>query len=61
MSWDGESVDENGVLLAETHAGAIELSGMIGVACAARWPVRDAAGLPGVIDAAERWMTERYP
>ena len=61
MSWDGESDDENGVLLAETHTGAVELSGMIGVACAARWPIRDPAGLPDALDAADVWMAERRP
>lgn len=57
MSWDGE----NGVLLAETRTGAAELSGMIGVACAARWPIRDPAGLRDAIDAAVRWMAVNTP
>ena len=58
--WDGVSDDEDGVLLAETHTGAIELHAMRGPATEARWTLTgdDATPLPDAIDAAVRWMAE---
>ena len=59
-SWDGVSDDEDGVLLAETHTGAIELHAMRGPATEARWTLTgpDATPLPEALDAAVRWMAE---
>ena len=61
LSWDGESDDEDGVLLAETHTGAVELHAMRGPATEARWVLtgRDATPLPDALDLAAGWLDGR--
>lgn len=73
-AWDGESDDEDGVMLAETHLGGVELVAMAGPAAVGRWTLahghevdHDDANpppvtpLPDALDAADRWLRERAP
>lgn len=57
-AWDGESAVEEGVMLAETHLGAVELHALRGLSSDRRWLLTgpDATPLPDALDAAARWL-----
>ena len=62
MSWDGVSDTEDGVMLAETHLGAVELHALRGPASEERWTLAGEGVvtlLADALDAATAWMALR--
>lgn len=59
MAWDGESDDESGVLLAETHAGTVEIAAMRGVAAERRWTLAGDTPLADAVREAAAWLGGR--
>ena len=60
-AWDGESDDEDGVMLVETHAGGAELAAMVGPTAVERWTLAGDGGvtpLPDALDAADAFLRD---